>query len=385
MDYSLIANSGIHVTSFPMEIKTKDKFSRYFMERFDVTSGEWTLELLHEISTETGAYYYRKKELLDKGYLAPTAGEYDIQDLYDDGIKPVMVGEDMQDGNIGEVFKLGFNDRNNCLSSYENKWLPLPYFIRRNASRFEFGPLNWSRFRLVHASDGKDGAKRYDVLLAFDTRTSKERGEYNECPVFSSQYETELHFDVCQQEFYVMDFCSPQEEWKYIDEYLRQLVYPGVYNPSEIKSAHKLSYVASYFLLIDYIAQNHLFPSVTLYGDRDVVVKDVDMAVDIGNSRTTALLVEDSDFNKVGLLQLIDYTAIHSEDACIRVYQEPFDMRLALRKVSFGDFGMKDSRQFVYPSIVRLGKEANDLIHIASESDHMNEGISTLSSPKRYL
>ena len=384
--YSLIANTGIHIASVTIEIKTKDKFSRFFMESFDPTNGEWTLELLHEIQTEEDVYYYRKKELFNKGYLAPTVGEYSVQDLNDDGIKPVMVGEDMQNDDAGEVFKFGFNDRNNCLSSYENRWLPLPYFIRNDASRFKFGPVNWSRFKLVPVGEGKDGTKRYNVLLAFDTRTSNERDKYNECPVFSNQYETELHFDVCQQEFYLMDFCSPREEWKYIDTYLRQLAHPGVYSPGGIKSARKLSYVATYFLLVDYIAENHLFPSVTLYSDKGVMTKDVDMAIDIGNSRTTALLVEDnSDFNQISQLQLIDYTSINSEDACIKMYQEPFDMRLALRKVLFGGFGIGDSRQFVYPSITRLGKEANDLIHIASDTDCMNEGISTLSSPKRYL
>ena len=101
--YSLIANTGIHITSVSIEIKTKDKFSRYFMECFDPTNGEWTLELLHEIPSEEEVYYYRKKELFTGGFLARTVGEYSVQTLYDEGIKPVMIGDDMQDGYTGEV------------------------------------------------------------------------------------------------------------------------------------------------------------------------------------------------------------------------------------------------------------------------------------------
>ena len=111
------------------------------------------------------------------------------------------------------------------------------------------------------------------------------------------------------------------------------------------------------------------------------------MVIDIGNSRTTALLVEDnSNFNQVNMLELIDYTNLLKSDSNgtrINSYKEPFDMRLAFRKVDFGDFGIQGSKQFVYPSFVRLGKEANHLIHRATESVSNKESLSTMSSPKK--
>jgi len=137
------------------------------------------------------------------------------------------------------------------------------------------------------------------------------------------------------------------------------------------------------------LAKAKLFPTVKLYKDIDVASQDVDMVIDIGNSRTTALLIEDnSTFNQVKQLQLIDYTnPIQStEDGVqIRTYNEPFDMRLAFRKVDFGNFGLKDSRQFVVPSLIRLGQEANELIHRATTSETRVDSLSTYSSPKRYL
>lgn len=113
------------------------------------------------------------------------------------------------------------------------------------------------------------------------------------------------------------------------------------------------------------------------------------MVIDIGNSRTTALLIEDnSNFNQVRPLQLINYTdpvVSTKEGSRIRTYNEPFDMRLAFRKVNFGNFGSENSRQFVYPSLVRLGQEANELIHQATTSEQSINSLSTYSSPKRYL
>lgn len=147
-----------------------------------------------------------------------------------------------------------------------------------------------------------------------------------------------------------------------------------------------MSYIASYIFLINYLAQNKLFPSIKLYKDQDVEVRNVDMVIDIGNSRTTALLIEDnSNFNQVRKLSLVDYTDIlglSQGNSFIRSYNEPFDMRLAFRRVDFGSFGIKDSKQFIYPSFVRLGQEANSLIHKACNSGCEQETLSTYSSPK---
>lgn len=389
MEYLLIANSGIHITSFTLDINTKENFSLWFHEWYNTTDGEWILDLVQEVNTDANRYFYKKKELFDNGFLkeATGNGDIDVSALYDEGIRPVMIDDQMHCS--GEIFKMSFGDRNNTLSKFENKWLPIPYFFKRSEKRFKFGPLNWSRFKLIPIEANDETIKRYKVLLAFDTRTGESSNKYDECPVFPDQFATEMKFDVCKQEFFLMDFCSPMKEWEYINSYLFKLVHPELSSVGKIKSGRKLNYVASFYLLIDYFAQKELFPNIKMYKDRDVVIKDVDMVVDIGNSRTTALLVEDNtNFNQVNQLQLIDYTSLYRESneiMDITIYQEPFDMRLAFRKVDFGRFGIQDSKQFVYPSFVRLGKEADYLIHKATETNGNQEKLSTLSSPKRYL
>lgn len=391
MPYTLIANTGIHLTTFPFEINVKEKFGLWFREWYNTTEGEWVLDLLTEVTTETNRYLYKKKELFDNGYLKEATGEGDIDVslLAEDGIDPLMDGDEQRCS--GEIYKMTFADKNNTLAAFENRWLPLPYFFKRSATKFDFGPLNWSRFMLVPtASATAEGVRRYNVVLAFDTRTAAAADRYSECPVFPDNFATEMKFEACSHEYRLMDFCSPGEHHNYINDYLFSLVHPELSSIGKIKTGKKLSYVASYYLLADYIAQRGLFPDVSLYRDEGVLTKDVDMVVDIGNSRTTALLVEDNaTFNQVNRLWLTDYTNIlrPSADGTAEIggSSDPFDMRLAFRRVSFGDFGIEGSRQFVYPSFVRLGKEANCLIHRASEGDEHETRLSTMSSPKRYL
>ena len=385
MVYSLIANSGIHLKTFTMDINLNDKFSLWFHEWYDTTDGIWVLDLVHELSAESGRYYYKKKDLFTGGYLNnPT--EIEVSALNDDGYKPLKIDDTMCDDKGGEIFKMNFSDKNNTLSAYENQWLPIPYFLKMGSRRFNFGPFNWARFKLVPQASKDEGVKSYRVILAFDTRTSNTAGRYEECPVFAD-YSNEKEFAVCTNDFHVMDFCSPKPETEYIRKHLFELVHPGVRSEGKIRTGRKLGYIATYFMLINYIANNNLFPNVILYKDKNVEVKDVDMVVDIGNSRTTALLVEDNaTFNQVNQLELIDYTSLlDGSSTNINRYKEPFDMRLAFRKVDFGNIGIQGSKQFVYPSLVRLGKEANYLMLKATDTESGKETLSTMSSPKRYL
>ena len=386
----LIANSGIQIYTFPLCINMQEKFKLWFHEWYDTKNGEWILDSVFELRTEDECYYYKKQELYNGGYLCDPSYEIDVNELKNDNILPLRIDDVNCSGVKGEIFNMTFSDKDNKLSSFENVWLPIPYFFKRTPKRFKFGPLNWSRFKLIPLKEEK-GKKYYNVLLAFDTRARYENDEYDECPVFPDKFRNDMDFELCSNEFYLMDFCSSGNNWSYIDEYLMHLVHPGIQRVSQIRGTNvrRMAYIASYTFLINYLVKQDSFPKVKLYKDTDVEIKDVDMVVDIGNSRTTALLIEDNTtFNQVRQLELIDYTDLVKEDGesiVINKHNEPFDMRLAFRKVDFGDFGIRDSKQFVYPSLVRLGQEANTLIHMATSSSDEIESLSTYSSPKRYL
>ena len=387
---TLIANSGIQMFTFRLKLNPQNKFKMWFREWYDTSNGQWRLELAHEVATEDNVLFYDKHELFDGGYLNDPTIELDPAEMRNDGINPLRIDDEMCENVRGELYKLTFSDKNNAFKCFENKWLPLPYFFKRTEKRFKFSPMNWSRVKFVPVKTNNNEVE-YDVVLAFDTRAGYTSDEYNEFPVFPDQYCSEMNFALCDNEFFLMDYCSSNEKWSYIDEYVFKLVHPTINNVSQIKgtNVHKMSYIASYIFFINYLAQNKLLPTVKLYKDQDVAERSVDMVIDIGNSKTTALLIEDnSSFNQVKPLSLVDYTDLLCEkggETRIRAYKEPFDMRLAFRKVDFGSFGINDSKQFVFPSFIRLGQEANTLIHRACSVTCEEETLSTYSSPKRYL
>lgn len=387
---TLIANSGIQLVTFSLKLNPQDKFKMWFHEWYETNSGQWNLELAHEVSTEDNVLFYNKHVLFDGGYLNDPTITYDPMELRGEGIHPLRIDDEMCEGISGDLYKLTFADKHNVFKCFENKWLPLPYFFKRTEKRFKFSPMNWARVKFI-PKETSSAELEYDVILAFDTRAGYTSDSYNEIPVFPDQYCSEMNFNLCDNEFFLMDYCAANENWSYINEYIFKLVYPTLNNVSQIKGAnvHKMSYIASYVFFINYLAQNKLFPAVKLYKDQDVETRNVDMVIDIGNSKTTALLVEDNaNFNQVKPLSLIDYTdTLYKKDdkIGIRSYKDPFDMRLAFRKVDFGSFGINDSKQFVYPSFIRLGQEASTLIHRACSSTCEEETLSTYSSPKRYL
>lgn len=84
-------------------------------------------------------------------------------------------------------------------------------------------------------------------------------------------------------------------------------------------------------------------------------------------------------------MELQDFTTPISNGE-LNKYRDPFDMRLAFREADFGGkLGLESSSQFVFPSMIRLGKEANRLIHKATNMNTGAERTSTFSSPKRFL
>ena len=47
--------------------------------------------------------------------------------------------------------------------------------------------------------DGEKGKKRYNVILALDTRTGEGNDPLQEAPVFPDNFQNELHFEICPE------------------------------------------------------------------------------------------------------------------------------------------------------------------------------------------
>lgn len=116
-------------------------------------------------------------------------------------------------------------------------------------------------------------------------------------------------------------------------------------------------------------------------------VINVSLILDVGNSRTCGIMIEDhhgstrsdDDFSDTYVLNLRDLNTPE------QIYQEPFASRIEFARPNF-DYDNHSARStrnnaFEWPSMVRVGNEAQ----ILSAHRKGNEGLTGLSSPKRYL
>lgn len=393
---NLIANSGIQMFTFPLEVDLNDTFKMYFHEWFDVQDMQLKLEIAHHFSED--GVWVRKVDLVNLGYTVQGKvghvedGNFKSyrweevkDDFHSDGNREINPMQN-EDGGT-DCFQMTVN---RChWDKLEDRWIPFPFFSVDNWGRSQFGPTNWCRFKLIRKSV-EDTRIHYDLVLAFDTRTKYEEDGFEEedlmeYPVFASKYDRSKDFAVCSDELALVSFCSKEPyhcDW--IDEFVLDLFH-RVKSIDDLKVRKpKLNYLAQFIFMMRYIQQANVVPKITLFSDRNVPYGDVDLAIDMGNSRTCGILFDNHDFTRVEALALQDLTQ-PVRDGELNRYADPFDMRLAFREADFGGSLPSGSRQFVYPSMVRLGNEANDLIHRAINLNTGIEKFTTFSSPKRYL
>ncbi|MDR2058191.1 MAG: virulence factor SrfB [Dysgonamonadaceae bacterium] len=381
---NLIANTGIQMVTVPMDINLNGGFKMFFHEWYDPAEQQLKLEIAHYFSEED--VWVAKRDLAELGYAMN--GKVDctwetIQKDFDaEGKKTITIETD--DAVDSGCFQTSISRLN--WNKFENLWFPVPFFLRNGHNRSEFGPTNWCRFRLIPITTGGT-ERKYNLLLAFDTRSEFETDdeELNETPVFTSIYDRQKKYGICNDEHKLVNYCSQASNCGWVDKYILKRFH-NIDDINDLKAPKpKLNYLAQYIILLRYIGQLEILPQITLHSNCNAAHSNVDLVVDIGNSRTCAVLFDGGDFTKTSPLELQDFSE-PIFDGKLNKHRDPFDMRLAFREADFGgNFGIADSRQFVYPSMIRLGKEANSLIHKATNINTGAEKTSTFSSPKRFL
>lgn len=386
MKVNLITNTGIQLLTFSLEVNLNDNFKMYFHEWYDIKDEQLKLELAHFFSESD--VWVKKYDLSSLGYASKGVIKDDWEtiksDFEDEGYFPIKI--DTEQPEDSGCFQESINRIN--WEKFENVWFPMPFF-HLNGNKSDFGPTNWCRFKLIPEKvDGK--ARKYSVLLAFDTQCVFEKETFEdqdlyETPVFTSAYERSKIFSLCNDEYKLINYCSEDFNCDWVDKHLLNHFYQ-LDNIKDYKGTKpKFHYLAQYIYLIRYIQQKDVLPEITLFSNKNIAYSNVDLVVDIGNSRTCAVLFDNGDFTKMSPLVLHDFTT-PVFNGQLNKYHDSFDMRLAFREADFGGrFGIENSQQFIYPSMVRLGQEANRLIHKATNMNTGAEKTSTFSSPKRFL
>ncbi|MBQ7617890.1 MAG: virulence factor SrfB, partial [Desulfovibrio sp.] len=295
----------------------------------------------------------------------------------DGELKDVFKGE----RPLGETYSL---DAVKTLSPWLNEWIPLPFLREREQvwedngeKKVEAGPSNWARARLVLRQ--KD-PNFLCLVLAFDMQV-EEREEGGVYGALSFE-DINAHGEFRLASAFRDNAWFLNEPW--VDGWLREIWHKQPKLRTR-EDGPRLEHLASYLTVLELIKHCIHDAHVYVINPRKLVPVDVDFVLDIGNSRTTGILVETraqsvTNLNNSYLLQLRDM------DCPEHIYTDPFETRIEFSEINFGSeaFSRRSGRKtpaFNWPSPVRIGPEAARL----STQSVCAEGATGMSSPKRYL
>ncbi|HAR80029.1 MAG TPA: hypothetical protein DCR21_04280, partial [Succinivibrionaceae bacterium] len=318
---------------------------------------------------------------------------------------PDIEGKTFSDPVSGEV--LSSSSKITCetrksLVLYNGVWFPIPYFSESGS-----GPSNWARARVVkiplndtqtenNMFENEDHC-RYHVTLAFDTELQNIR---------ESEYYAPTPQDVSNKTRFTLNWQiggttalrKDKSGQSWVEEWARavymQLAKDRFYELANVQDDKFLKHIenreheAHYLNMLAFLGGMVEPNRVSFIANRDDGISghvDVDLILDIGNSRSCGVLYEEvrdgsrEDFTKITELAIRDLNAPDT------VYTEPFPSRIEFQVANF-DFDGHSARSgrpdaFIWPSFGRTGNEAT----ILSGNREGGEGRTGLNSPKRYL
>jgi hypothetical protein len=284
-----------------------------------------------------------------------------------------------------------------AVAIYDGAWIPIP-FLRVREPRpdghhlFDKGPTNWARARLAQLPARDAEGHTHRVTLAFDTQLLPTRE--------GRPYLAPSPLDMQSGEEFALSDAEADTGWFLEQEWAREWLYqrfhafelrrraPRRVDEAELRASPDP--VAAWLTVLTLLVRAVRPPRLRFtFVDQDPNTRldrpvNVDLVLDIGNSRTCGMLMETSgddpvDMNDSYRLELRDLSRPE------QVYDEPFPSQIEFAKGAFGDekLSRRSGRTsaFLWPTVTRVGYEAQAL----SWFSHGTEGSTGLSGPKRYL
>ncbi|MNQ46027.1 Virulence factor SrfB [compost metagenome] len=285
----------------------------------------------------------------------------------------------------------------NSLELLDGIWLPLPLFRFNPPHFYSEGPINWARFRLVKLQEPDLDGHTHRLTLVFDTRIMAKLHGAADLGPNQEDVSAGATFQIATSTYALGWYLT--QPW--LKEWLLEVFNDASKGrdreerESEIQQQYP---VAHYLNLLSLLAkpvadqQSKEPPRVEIPQFRIIANGEtnaikpipVDLVLDVGNSRTCGILIEDHGQSGSGLmhnyvLQLRDLNAPE------QVYSQPFESRIEFSQAFFGKdhCSVRSGRHdaFQWPTIARIGNEAGRL----ASRRRGSEGSTGLSSPKRYL
>ena len=323
-----------------------------------------------------------------------TDGRALLTALYPDDASGQFVTQDGRAVKPEQVYSLNAAKAAGIL---DGAWIPVP-FLRIREPRpdgyhlFDQGPTNWARARLVELPTPDAEGHTHRVTLAFDTQLLPTRE--------GRPYLAPSPLDMQSGEEFALTDAETDTDWFLKQEWVWEWLYqrfhaselrrraPRRVDETELRKSPDV--VAAYLTILTLLIRAIQPPRLRFtFVDEGPTARlnqpvDVDLVLDIGNSRTCGILMETSgdapvDMNDSYRLELRDLSRPE------QVYDEPFPSRIEFVRGAFGDekLSRRSGRAsaFLWPTVTRVGFEAQAL----SWFSHGAEGNTGLSGPKRYL
>lgn len=387
---SLIADTGIQCLDYTLDesmlIVTKDY---RFYDHTKVTK---------EPGRRVDRFYLHPLEaiLSPDEEETPPLEDQEFESLIDSSITGIMY-EDTYKTSVKEALK-----------AFDRQWIPIPYFrVLTNSNSVEEGPTNWARLYLASPEKEDDD---YRVVIGFDTELCDllENRPYaapksdDANPLVRFQLATNLN-DICG--FAVGSESLGQRHWQQVwlldcfasgmsrgrsREYVRKDKAQGEPWAHYVTLISALPKLVPIPLIKLVKAPSHDANKKLKQSEQAEMFVDVDLVLDIGNSRTCGLLAEfGASRERTGLgAQPPTLLRLRQIARPELISDEPFESRVEFHPANFGlnTHGKKSGRPtgkdaFWWPSPVRVGGEATWL---AAKTDG-RKGVSGMSSPKRYV
>lgn len=327
-------------------------------------------------------------------------------------------GDEDRDERIPRINNDGEEDytisKVKALEPFLRKWTPVPVLRiahgrgSRGEELYEHGPSTWARMQILELDErDPETGHTHIAVLALDTDLESEDEPEDGAPYLSplrtdasDEREFRLVSDPDQMSWFLR--CPveedgeeyDQQEW--VDEWLTALFrdFKQAQRPNrELKPddfPYRFEHWARYLAMLRLVAEAAKPPRIrlldTVSQDRRYPAVDVDLILDIGNSRTCGILVEgypdETHFDLNNCIALTMRDLGRPEFS----YREPFESRVEFARVDFGPehLARRSGRSrpaFIWPGLVRVGPEAGRMVKSAEGT----ETTSGLSSPKRYI
>ena len=217
-----------------------------------------------------------------------------------------------------------------ALAPFLDKWVPVPFLQVRPNNQFREGPADWARVRVVDlearygAGYRDEQGNRYRAVLAFDTGLIAEAE--------GRAYLAPSPKDVTSGALFALAPQQRANHWllrqgwmsQWLEELFRELHPRATLEEIEgdIKQKPQEA-VARYLAFLGLLAEAVHFPPIKLVGDAERPGRgaiEVDLVLDVGNSRTCGLLIEAAGELGVNLndsYELVAARPLASRESCM--------------------------------------------------------------------